>query len=183
MTRQILCHMTFVSNILFTMSVLKIIKFPDPLLKKTCEKVTKFDSSLELFINDMVDTLNTNKHCVGLAAPQVGSLKRIIVIDISKARKPHLNHKLQVLVNPEILESSDFKIVREGCLSIPDFTANVKRAMKIKVKYQNQTGEAKELETSNFEAHAIQHEMDHLDGILFLDKITNPASDLFRRKG
>ena len=163
------------------MSALKVLEFPDPLLKQTCEKVTIFDSSLWLFISNMIDTLNANKYCIGLAASQVGYLKRIVIIDSSKARKPHLNHKLLVLVNPEILESSDFKIVREGCLSIPDFTANVKRAMKIKVKYQNQKGETKELETSNFEAHAIQHERDHLDGILFLDRITNPASDLFRR--
>ena len=163
------------------MSVLKIFEFPDPVLKKSCEAVTLFDSELESNIKNLIDTLNYHKFCVGLAAPQIGNLKRIIVIDISRARKPQPNNGLLVLINPVVCESSNFKIVREGCLSIPDFTANVKRAMKIKVQFQDLKGNSKELETTNFEAHAIQHENDHLDGVLFLDKITSPATDLFRR--
>jgi len=165
------------------MPILKIREFPDPILKKVCSEVTNFDNSLESFINDLVGTMQAHKYCVGIAAPQVGNLQRIIVIDVSRARKPQPGNGLLVLINPVILESSDFKIVREGCLSIPDFTANVKRAMKIKVQFQNLKGTEEKLETKDFEAHAIQHERDHLDGILFLDKITNPASDLFRRKG
>ena len=163
------------------MPILKIHEFPDPILKKACNKVIIFDSKLEIFIGDFVETMQSHKYCVGLAAPQVGNLQRIIVIDISRARKPQPNNGLLILINPVILEASSHKIVREGCLSIPDFTANVKRAMKIKVQFQNIKGEIRELETKDFEAHAIQHEADHLDGILFLDKITNPASDLFRR--
>ena len=163
------------------MSILKIHEFPDPILKKTCNKVMVFDSNLELFIKDLIETMYSHKFCVGLAAPQVGNLQRIIAIDISKARKPQLNNGLLVLINPAFLEQSDFKIVREGCLSIPDFTANVKRAMKIKVQLQNIKGEDKIIESMDLEAHAIQHEMDHLDGILFLDKMANPATDLFRR--
>ena len=167
------------------MSVLNVFKFPDPILKKNCSEVTIFNPDLESFIKDLVETMLSHQYCVGLAAPQVGNLQRIIAIDISKARKPPVEAlhatPLLVLINPVILESSDFKIVREGCLSIPDFTANVKRAMKIKIKFQNAKGTIEELETYNFEAHAIQHEMDHLDGILFLDKIANPAGDLFRR--
>lgn len=169
------------------MSILKVLEFPDPILKKTCSEVTSFDSKLESFISNLVETMHSHKFCVGLAAPQVGNLQRIIAIDISKARKPQPNNGLLVLINPIILESSDLKIVREGCLSIPDFTANVKRAMKIKVKYQEYrrgvAGNAqKTLTTTDLEAHAIQHEMDHLDGILFFDRMANPASDLFRRK-
>ena len=163
------------------MSVLKIFEYPDPILKKISKEVTSFGSSLESFIKEGIETLQSHKYCVGLAAPQIGNLQRIIFIDISRARKLHQNSGLLVLINPVILESSDFKIVREGCLSIPDFTANVKRAMNIVVAYQDQTGLTKTLSTKDFEAHAIQHEMDHLDGILFLDKISNPASDLFRR--
>ena len=163
------------------MTILQVLECPDPILKQVSQEVTNFDSSLEMFLKDFVETLNSHNYCVGLAAPQVGNLQRIIGIDISRARKPHPNNGLLILINPKILESSNFKIVREGCLSIPDFTANVKRAMKIKVQFQNLKGETKELETSDFEAHAIQHEMDHLDGILFLDRITSPASDLFRR--
>ena len=163
------------------MSILKILEYPNPILKQVSKEVTSFDSVLEAFINDAAEILQSHKFCVGLAAPQVGNLQRIIFIDISRARKPHPNNSLLVLINPKILEASDFKIVREGCLSIPDFTANVKRAMKIKVKFQNLKGKSEELETNDFEAHAIQHEIDHLDGILFLDRITSPASDLFRR--
>ena len=163
------------------MTILKVIEFPDPILKKVCAEVTVFDSALSLFVSNLIETMHSHKYCVGLAASQVGTLKRIIVIDISRARKPQKNNGLLVLINPEIYEPSNFKIVREGCLSIPDFTANVKRAMKIKIKYKDVKGNIFELETYDFEAHAIQHEADHLDGILFLDKIINPASDLFRR--
>ena len=163
------------------MPILKVFEFPDPILKKVCSKVTNFDSSLETFIKDAVETLHSHMFCVGLAAPQVGNLQRIIFIDISRARKPQPNNGLLILINPAILEATNHKIVREGCLSIPDFTANVKRAMEITVAYQNTKGETKTLTTKNFEAHAIQHELDHLDGILFLDKITSPATDLFRR--
>ncbi len=164
------------------MSILNVLEYPDPILKQVSEEVINFDSSLEIFLKDFIETLNSHKYCVGLAAPQVGNLQRIIAINILQARKPHPNNGLLVLINPKILEASNFKIVREGCLSIPDFTANVKRAMKIKVKFQNLKGETKELETTDFEAHAIQHETDHLDGILFLDRITLPSSNLFRRK-
>ena len=163
------------------MALLKIFKFPDPILKKICNKVIQFNSGLEKFISDLTETLQSYKYCVGVAAPQVGSLQRIIIVDVSKARKPQPGNGLLILINPVILESSNFKIVREGCLSIPDFTANVKRAMEITVVYQNIRGETKTLSTKDFEAHAIQHETDHLDGILFLDKITSPATDLFRR--
>ena len=163
------------------MSILKIFEFPDPILKKACDPVRIFDEDLKFFISNLVETMYNHKYCVGLAASQVGNLQRIIAIDISKARKPHSNNGLLVLINPVILESQNFKIVREGCLSIPDFTANVKRAMKITVGYQDLKGEGIKLETKDLEAHAIQHEMDHLDGILFLDRITSPASDLFRR--
>lgn len=163
------------------MPILKVIEFPDPILKKVCDKVTNFDLKLESFVKDLTETLQFHKFCVGIAASQIGNLQRIIAVDVSRARKPQPSNGLLILINPTILESSNFKIVREGCLSIPDFTANVKRAMKIKIRFQNSKGKTTELETTDFEAHAIQHEMDHLDGILFLDRITNPASDLFRR--
>ena len=164
------------------MPILQVLEYPDPILKQVSKEVTNFDSSLDTFLKDFIETLHSHKYCVGLAAPQVGCLQRIIGIDISRARKPHPNNGLLILINPKILESSNFKIVREGCLSIPDFTANVKRAMDIVVAYQDVKGQTKTLSTKDFEAHAIQHEMDHLDGVLFLDRITSPASDLFRRK-
>lgn len=174
------------------MPILNVHEFPDPILKKICAEVINFDLELQSFISDLVETMLSHKFCVGLAAPQVGNLQRIIIIDVSRARKPPVEAlratPLLILINPIILESSDFKIVREGCLSVPDFTANVKRAMKITVKYQEYRRDAvnristKTLTTMNLEAHAIQHEMDHLDGILFFDRMKNPATDLFRRK-
>lgn len=163
------------------MSILKIIEFPHPILKKKSSQVDIFDTKLESFVKDLTETLQSHNFCVGIAAPQVTNLQRIIAVDVSRARKPQPSNGLLILINPIILEASNFKIVREGCLSIPDFTANVKRAMKIKVQFQNLKGQLETLETKDFEAHAIQHEIDHLDGILFLDKITNPATDLFRR--
>ena len=164
------------------MSILNVYQFPNPILKEVCSSVTDFDSKLNEFIKDLTETMQFHKYCVGLAASQVGILKRIIAIDVSRARKPQPGNGLLILINPLIIESSNFKIVREGCLSIPDFTANVKRAMNIKVQFHNIKGETNILEAQNFEAHAIQHEMDHLDGVLFLDRITSPASDLFRRR-
>ena len=163
------------------MPILKVHEYPDPILKEVCKKVETFDDELEKIVVDLTDTLNSHNFCVGLAAPQIAYLKRIIAIDVSRARKPQPNNGLLIMINPVIVDSSSFKIVREGCLSIPDFTANVKRAMDITVVYQNVSGETKTLSTKDFEAHAIQHEMDHLDGVLFMDKISNPASDLFRR--
>ncbi len=163
------------------MSILKVHEYPDPILKEVCTKVESFNDDLKRFTHDLTETLNSYKFCVGLAAPQVGNLKRIVAVDTSRARKPQENNGLLILINPVILDSSNFKIVREGCLSIPDFTANVKRAMNITVAFQNIEGETKTLSVKDFEAHAIQHEMDHLDGVLFMDKISNPASDLFRR--
>ena len=164
------------------MPTLQVFEYPNPILKKISVKVTEFKSQvLQAFINDAIETLNSHKFCVGLAAPQLGNLQRIIFIDVSRGRRTQPGNGLLILINPELLEASNYKIVREGCLSIPDYTANVKRAMNIKVKSQDKYGETKIIETSNFEAHAIQHEMDHLDGILFLDRIANPASELFRR--
>lgn len=163
-------------------TILKVYEYPDPILKQACLPVENFDGDLKSFVDDLVHTMNSHKYCVGLAAPQVGELKRIVAIDISRARKPQDGNGLLVLINPEIKEASKYKTVREGCLSIPELTANVKRAMKITIEYKDVNGETKTVQAKNFEAHAIQHEMDHLQGILFLDRITNPATEIFRRK-
>jgi peptide deformylase len=164
------------------MPVLKICEYPDPILKRISQEVTSFDFKLKSFIDNVYETLYSHEFCVGLAAPQLGNLQKIVLIDVSKARRPQPGNGLLVMINPVILESSEFKIVREGCLSVPDFTANVKRAMNITVSYQDVHGNKKILTTTNFEAHAIQHEVDHLNGILFFDRIINPAADLFRRR-
>ena len=127
------------------MSILEVHQYPDPILKQVSKEVTSFDAPLESFVQDGIETLQSHNYCVGLAAPQTGVLKRIVFIDVSRARKPHPNNGLLALINPIILEASNHKIVREGCLSIPDFTANVKRAMNITVTYQNIQGDTKSL--------------------------------------
>lgn len=118
---------------------------------------------------------------VGIAAPQVGEFIRVAIVDVSS--KPEIEHHGRlVLVNPEIVAYDGFAKGREGCLSVPDYTGNVIRAERISVEYFDAQGEQHSLESSGFEARAIQHELDHLEGLLFLDRLVSRRSDLFRRK-
>jgi peptide deformylase len=121
---------------------------------------------------------------VGISAPQLGVLKRIMVVDVSASRRGAQveNHGLLVLINPEILAKGGRQIVREGCMSIPDYTANIVRAQWVLVDALDVEGRQMILESVGFEAVAIQHEVDHLDGILFLDRVASVKTDLFRRK-
>jgi peptide deformylase len=119
---------------------------------------------------------------VGIAAPQVGRLQRIVVLDCSATRKPQPNHGRLMLVNPEITDWDGFELGREGCLSVPDYTGNVIRAERIKLKAQDPYGKSLEFEMEGYEARALQHEVDHLDGILFIDRLVSRRTDLFQRK-
>jgi len=121
---------------------------------------------------------------VGIAAPQVGMPWRIVVVDVSAHRRGshEQNHGLLVLINPEILAMGGKQVVREGCMSVPDYTANVQRAQWVLVDALGRDGERKIIESIGFEAVAIQHETDHLDGVLFLDRVVSVKTDLFRRK-
>ncbi|HJT23574.1 MAG TPA: peptide deformylase, partial [bacterium] len=130
---------------------------------------------------DLRDTMERHPGCVGLAAPQIGHRVRAIVVDVSRSARPCENHGLLRLLNPEILEASQWKASREGCLSFPDLLANVKRAQKIRLRAFNERWEEVELACVGFEAVALQHEIDHLDGILFLDRIRS-SKDLFERR-
>jgi peptide deformylase len=120
--------------------------------------------------------------CVGIAAPQVGILKRVIVVDASRSKKPCQAHGHMVLINPVISDPQGAELGREGCLSLPDFTANVMRAQSIKVEAQNLHGDNLSFTTTGFEARIILHEADHLDGLLFLDRVSSLKTDVFRRK-
>lgn len=160
------------------MTVLDIVLYPDKALRTVCEPVREFDLNLSKIIDDLTETMYYFKGTVGLAAPQVNILKRIIVIDVAAKTS---KDKLIVLINPEIVSSSKNKYVREGCLSIPDYLADVKRAKKITLKAQDINGNEFEYTTNEFEAVAIQHEIDHLDGILFLDKVDRLKIGLIRR--
>ena len=120
---------------------------------------------------------------VGVAAPQIGVTLRVCVVDVSASRQGRDNHHgLLCMINPEIVSRSGAAIMREGCMSIPDYTGDVERATEITVRFTEPDGSAREFTATGFEAVAIQHEMDHLDGILFLDRIVSVKTGLFRRK-
>ncbi len=164
------------------MAILNVLTIPDPRLKLISQPVTSIDAAVDQFIKDFVETLQSFRGCVGLAAPQVDNPIRIVAIDVSVSRKPHPNHGLMVMINPEIIASDGSELMREGCLSIPDFTGNVRRSVQIALRYTDPTGKECNLETEGFEARAIQHEIDHLNGLLFLDRVSSLKDDVFRRK-
>jgi peptide deformylase len=126
---------------------------------------------------DLVDTMRSFERCVGLAAPQIGELSRVAVVDVRGHPKADTDNGLLVLVNPRIAAAEGSEVAREGCLSIPELTADVRRATRIVV-----THVAGEVECLGFEARCVQHELDHLDGTLFLDRVESLVDDVFRRK-
>ncbi|MCF6282822.1 MAG: peptide deformylase [Candidatus Polarisedimenticolaceae bacterium] len=164
------------------MAIRAIIKVPDERLKQLSEPVEQFDEALRAFIDELEETRLSGPGAVGIAAPQVGHFQRIVIVDVSNMRKPVANHGYMILVNPEITHWEGFELGREGCLSVPDYTGNVIRAEQIRLTAQDQWGERHEYEMSGFEARAIQHEVDHLDGITFLDRLVSRRTDLFQRK-
>jgi peptide deformylase len=164
------------------MAVRSILLYPDPILKQVSEPVATVDESAVAVIQDLVDTMVDSGHSVGVAAPQIGVLRRVLVVDVSKSKLGKSNnHGLLEMVNPEIIEKSGSKMMREGCMSVPDYTGNVTRAERIVVEFTDRIGQLRVIESSGFEAVAIQHELDHLDGLLFLDRVSSLKTDLYRR--
>lgn len=166
------------------MSVKEVLLYPDPLLKEVCAPVDQFDESVAQLLTDLVDTMVDAGHSVGVAAPQIGDLRRAVVVDVSKSKlgKKQKNHGLICMVNPEIIEREGETVVREGCMSVPEYTGNVTRSERVVVQFINRDGELQVIRSEDFEAIAIQHELDHLDGKLFLDRVSSLKTDLFRRK-
>jgi len=164
------------------MAVKDVLVYPDPLLKKVSEEVAELSEDVKQTIEDLKDTMDATTHSVGIAAPQIGKLYRIICIDASKNIKCDKHHGKMVMINPEILKWEGIIQFREGCMSVPDYTGNVNRARKIVVQYQDENFVTKAIEAEEFEAVLIQHEIDHLDGVLFIDRIISKRTDLFRRK-
>ncbi|WP_455375817.1 peptide deformylase [Kaarinaea lacus] len=163
------------------MSILEVLTVPDPRLKQISEPVEQFDSSLQDFVNVLERTLDSSPGGVGIAAPQVAQLNRIVIVDVS-VKENIKHHGRLILVNPEILDWEGMQKGREGCMSVPDYTGNVIRAKKIKLKAYDQFGNINHYECEGYEARAIQHEIDHLDGIVFLDRLVSRRADLFERK-
>jgi peptide deformylase len=164
------------------MAVLEILTYPDPRLKQESEPVERFDDELRAFVAELEETRLAGPGAVGIAAPQVGRFQRVVIVDVSGHKKVKKHHGRMVLCNPEIVEYEGFDKGREGCLSVPDYTGNVIRAKKIVLEAQDEQGEPQRYEMEGFEARAVQHEIDHLDGMLFLDRLVSRRADLFQRK-
>jgi len=163
------------------MAVLEILTYPDERLKQESKPVEVFDDALRAYLDELEETRMAGPAAVGIAAPQTGHFIRAVIVDVS-GRKNTPNHGRMVLVNPEIVEWDGYAVGREGCLSVPDYTGNVIRAERITLVAQDQWGERHEYKMEGYEARAVQHEMDHLDGLLFLDRLVSRRKDLFRRK-
>lgn len=166
------------------MAVKEVLVYPHPLLKEVCSAVEEDDETVSELLQDLVDTMVDAGHSVGVAAPQIGDTRRAVVVDVSKSKlgRKQENHGLLRMVNPRIIEHEGQTIVREGCMSVPDYTGNVSRFERIVVQFKDHQGQLQVIRSEGFEAIAIQHELDHLDGQLFLDRVSSLKTDLFRRK-
>jgi len=162
------------------MALLEIRIYPDPVLREKTSRVERIDSSLDRLIADMVETMHAAPG-VGLAANQVGVPIQLAVIDLS-SREDEDCHPLLVIINPEILSMEGSIVEEEGCLSIPDYAEKVKRATRVKVRAQDRKGVVFELEAEGLMAKALQHEIDHLNGLLFIDKLSPLKKSFFKRR-
>ena len=162
------------------MAVLDILVYPDPRLKEISKPVAQFDDSLRSFILDLEETMRAGAGGVGIAAPQVGRLERIVIVDVS-SRPKIKHHGRLVLINTKIISKEGSAVGREGCLSVPEYTGNVARAKFITLRALDEFGKSREFQMERYEARAVQHEMDHLDGLLLLDRLVS-RRDLFRRQ-
>ena len=165
------------------MAVRRVLVYPHPALKRVADPLGPADSERAAGVAaDLVETMRSFGHCVGLAAPQIDEGVRIVVVDVSAHPKATSSHGELVLVNPRIAVHEGAEVAREGCLSIPELTANVRRATRIEIEALTPEGEERRVDSEGFEARCLQHEIDHLDGVLFLDRVDSLTADVFRRK-
>ena len=157
------------------MAVREVLRYPDPALKEVCAPAQ--GDLVDAVAADLLDTMRSFERCVGIAAPQIGEPTRIAVVDVRGHPKATTDNGLLVLANPRLVEAAGSEVAREGCLSLPDLTANVRRATRIVVEHA-----AGAVECEGFEARCVLHEVDHLDGILFLDRVESLVDDVFRRR-
>ena len=163
------------------MAIREIRKYPDPVLRQKTDRVETLDAALLRLIDDMVETMHAAPG-VGLAANQVGVPLQVAVIDLSSREEKGQRHPLLVLINPEMLSQEGSVTEEEGCLSLPEYTEMVKRASKVKVRAQDRAGKSFELEAEGLLAKALQHEIDHLNGLLFVDRLSALKKDIFKRR-
>jgi peptide deformylase len=152
-----------------------VLVYPHAALKQVAPEVHD-SAEIARVARDLEDTMDAFGHCVGLAATQLGEMARIVVVDVTGHRKAKTSNGRLVLVNPRIVLAEGAEVGREGCLSIPDLTANVRRATRIEVEAGD-----RRIQSEGFEARCLQHEIDHLDGLLFLDRVDSLTADVFRR--
>ena len=164
------------------MAVRPIILYPDPRLKTLCPPIEDLAAARRIAC-DLIDTMDSGPlRTVGIAAPQIGETARVVIVHSDRNPKYPAGHGQLVLVNPAIAAQEGEQVFREGCLSLPDYTANIRRAQRVTVEAIDLEGRPVHITADGFEAVVIQHEIDHLDGILFLDRVQNIKTDLFRRK-
>jgi peptide deformylase len=158
------------------------VRAPDPVLSRRGDDVDPTDSAVLQLAADLIETMRASAGCVGLAACQIGVSARVFAVDVTAHPKTRTNHGIFVLCNAEVVEASRWQKAREGCLSVPDLTGDVKRAGNLVVRgYLPGSTDAVTVTTDAFEARAMQHEIDHCDGMLFLDRVAGPHA-IFARQ-
>ena len=163
------------------MAVRPVVLLPERVLKTPCEPIGQIDDRARELAQDLIDTMRASPHSVGLAANQIGVSLRAFCIDVTGHRKAKSCHGEVVLFDPVVIERGDGELAREGCMSVPDLTGDVRRATSIVVRGMTPEGEQLTIDADAFEARALQHELDHLDGLLFLDRVASHES-VFRRR-
>lgn len=163
------------------MSVQKIHTFPDPILREKTEPVTTFDQALKELVADMAETMYAAPG-VGLAANQIGVCRKVVLVDATRDKEKNGKREYLVFINPEIIDAEGSQVDEEGCLSVLQLTANVKRFRKILVRALDLAGKPFELEAEDYFARIIQHELDHLNGILFIDHLSALKRTLYKRR-
>ena len=163
------------------MAVRPVLRLPEAVLKQVAQPVGRIDDAARRLATDLVDTMRASPACVGLAAPQIGVGLRAFAVDVTGHKKAVSCHGEVVLFDPEVLLAHGPLVAREGCMSVPDLTGDVARATTLIVRGTGVDGGDRVLQVDAFEARAVLHEIDHLDGLLFLDRVTS-GDALFRRK-
>lgn len=165
------------------MAVRSVVRYPARILKRAAEPVGQVTAEHRRLAEDLVDTMYDSPGCVGVAAPQIGEPVRAFALDVSVMKKPPEDHHgLVVLFDPRLLASEGSEVSREGCLSLPDWTCDVRRATSVVLTGTTPEGGQRVVSTDGFEARALLHELDHLDGLLILDRVASVRTDVFRRK-
>ncbi|MBP7928517.1 MAG: peptide deformylase [Acidimicrobiia bacterium] len=164
------------------MAVCPVRLLPDPVLKQAAQPFESIDDYARSVGQDLLDTMNDADHSVGIAAPQIGLSVRAFAVDVTGHPKADSCHGSFVLFNPVLILARNYVVGREGCMSVPDLTGNVARATEVVVQGHDMDGRLRTIEANAFEARALLHELDHVDGMLFLDRVASLSTDVFRRR-